>query len=135
MSVYTRRAQYHETDRMGVIHHSNYIKWMEEARTVRLEEMGINYASMEEAGILSPFVSLSVDYRSPVRYWEDVEISVSVRRYTGVVLELSYEFVGASDGTLRAKAESRHCFLKDRSPVSLKKAMPEVHEKLMELVQ
>ena len=39
-SLYTRRANYYETDKMGIIHHSNYIRWFEEARLHYMEEMG-----------------------------------------------------------------------------------------------
>ena len=47
MSVYKRKAQYHETDQMGIIHHSNYIKWMEEARIAFMGEMGFGYGEVE----------------------------------------------------------------------------------------
>ena len=40
---YIRRVQYHETDRMGITHHSNYVKWMEEACTDFLDGIGYNY--------------------------------------------------------------------------------------------
>ena len=40
MGVYRRKAQYHETDQMGIIHHSNYVKWMEEARIDFMKELG-----------------------------------------------------------------------------------------------
>ena len=54
MEPFIRTAQYYETDRMGVIHHANYIHWMEEARISFLDQLGFPYAVMEEKGILSP---------------------------------------------------------------------------------
>ena len=51
MFVYKRRAQYHETDQMGIIHHSNYVKWMEEARVRFMDVLGLGYREMEEQGV------------------------------------------------------------------------------------
>ena len=48
---YGRKIQYYETDRMGIVHHSNYIRWMEEARIDALAQIGIPYDKIEAAGI------------------------------------------------------------------------------------
>ena len=55
---YEHHAKYYETDQMGIIHHSNYIKWMEEARMDLMEQIGLSYKQMEEMEIISP-----VEYR------------------------------------------------------------------------
>ena len=47
MYIYLRKAQYHETDQMGIIHHSNYVKWMEEARIGYMDQMGFSYKKVE----------------------------------------------------------------------------------------
>ena len=52
---YTHKVQYYETDQMGIVHHSNYIRWFEEARTDFMEQMGLGYEQMEERGIVGPF--------------------------------------------------------------------------------
>ena len=54
MFTYIRKTHYHETDQMGFIHHSNYVKWMEEARVAFMDEIGLSYRSLEEGGIVSP---------------------------------------------------------------------------------
>ena len=46
--VYEHKTQYYETDQMGIIHHSNYIRWFEEARMDMMEQMGMGYAEMEK---------------------------------------------------------------------------------------
>ena len=69
-------VQYYETDQMGVTHHSNYIRWFEEARTKLFEEIGLGYKGREEMGIMSPVVGLTAKYtrrdhevyRSKIRY-------------------------------------------------------------------
>lgn len=51
---YEHHAQYYETDQMGCVHHSNYIRWMEEARVSLMEQMGCGYKAMEASGVMSP---------------------------------------------------------------------------------
>ena len=60
---YIHKVQNYETDQMGIVHHSNYIRWFEEARTAYLEEAGAGYKGMEEAGIISPVVSVACRYQ------------------------------------------------------------------------
>ena len=74
MITYERKAYYHETDQMGVIHHSNYFRWLEEARVYFLDELGLSYKHMEEIGIISPVVSIAAEYKKPVKFDEIVNI-------------------------------------------------------------
>lgn len=122
---YCHKAQYYETDTMKIVHHSNYIRWMEEARVDMLEQMNLGYDVMERAGILSPVLSVSAQYKSMTRFPETVEISVRLVRYTGVRFELSYEMRDAAAGTLRCLGESSHCFIDGSgAPVSLRRKFP-----------
>ena len=129
MFVYHRKAQYHETDQMGVIHHANYIKWMEEARIGWMDALGFPYAAIEDGGVVSPVVSLSASYKRPVRFNETIAVGVSVSTYTGVRLTLRYRFTDEA-GETRAEAVSEHCFLKDGKIISLKKTAPALDEVL-----
>ena len=125
MRPYVRKAQYHETDQMGIIHHANYIRWMEEARVDFMEQMGFGYDKMEQEGIISPVLSLSCDYKSMTRFGDEVTIDITIRRYTGIRLELDYEIRDKATGELRVAASSSHCFLsREGKPVSLKRADP-----------
>ena len=56
---YRRLVQYYETDRMGIVHHSNYIRWFEEARTDFLRNNGIVYSDLEQSGVMIPVVNVS----------------------------------------------------------------------------
>ncbi|MBR2666549.1 MAG: acyl-CoA thioesterase [Oscillospiraceae bacterium] len=125
MFQYIRKAQYHETDQMGVIHHANYVKWMEEARVAFMDDLGMGYERMEADGLVSPVVGIELDYRKPVRFSDEVEVRVFVRSHAGVRMEIGYEFYNRTAGTLCATGSSRHCFLKDGRIVSLKKLLPE----------
>ena len=59
---YERKAHYYETDQMGMIHHANYVHWLEEAGIDYMEQVGMGYKSMEVAGVLSPVLSISCRY-------------------------------------------------------------------------
>ena len=121
---YRHKAQYYETDTMKIVHHSNYIRWMEEARVDMLEQMGLGYDVMERSGILSPVLSVQCEYKSMTRFPETVTIHVRLTRYTGVKFELAYEMTG-EDGVLRAQAVSAHCFIDGSGrPISLRRRFP-----------
>ena len=60
LKIYEHKAQYYETDQMGIIHHANYLHWFEEARIDMMEQMGMGYDIMEKQGIISPVLSVHV---------------------------------------------------------------------------
>ena len=126
MFIYKRKAYFHETDRMGIIHHSNYIKWMEEARVAFMDAIGFSYASVENKGIVSPVVALQIEYTNPVEFDDEVEIRLQIEKYNGVRLRIRYEFFDRSKSRISAAASSEHCFLHEGRVVSLRKALPEL---------
>ena len=130
--IYTHQAQYYETDQMGIIHHSNYIRWMEEARIAYMDEMGFPYRAVEEAGIMSPVLSVQCEYRSMTHFGDRVGIEVSLRSFKGVKYEIGYVMRDEKTKEVRAEGESRHCFLKkDGKPSNIKKELPTLYEKMM----
>ena len=77
---YEHHAKYYETDQMGIIHHSNYVKWMEEARLDLMDQIGLNYRQMEDMEIISPVLSISVEYHSMVHFDDTVVIYTKLLR-------------------------------------------------------
>ncbi len=135
LTHYRHVVHYYETDQMGIVHHSNYIRWLEEARSDYLEKVGYSYVRLERSGIVSPVVSVSCDYKVSCRFGDTVEVRLKLTEYTGVRFKVYYEIYNLSDNTLCAVANSQHCFT-DRQgrPLPLKHHMPEMHEKLKSLV-
>ena len=131
MFIYQRTAQYHETDQMGIIHHANYVKWMEEARIAFLDSIGIRYRDLEEQGLSSPVAEVHVSYKNPIRFSDTVFIGIRILSYSGVRLQISYEMRDES-GALCAAADSMHCFLENGRIVSLKKRFPALDALLAE---
>ena len=124
--TYYRKAQYHETDQMGIIHHSNYVKWMEEARIGYMNQMGFSYKRVEEMGFISPVVEISVAYKKQVSFDDEIQISVSIKKYNGISLEFNYQFFNITKNEICTTSYSRHCFLKNGKLISVKKEVPEL---------
>lgn len=130
---YERRAQYHEADPQGMIHHANYVKWMEEARMNLLDQLGLGYKQMEEMEIISPVLSLSIEYRSAVKFDETVIIDTKLMAYDSTGMEIAYRIYDKETGEDKAVARSKHGFLnKSGIPISLKRIYPELDTKFFE---
>ncbi len=119
---YERTAYYYETDKMGIVHHSNYIRWFEETRVYFLEKCGYPYAKMEEEGVLIPVLSASCEYKNAIRFDETVLIDLKVTEFNGFKMTVTYTVTGKNDGVLKAVGETRHFFV-DGSlrPIRVKK--------------
>lgn len=131
-SLYVRRANYYETDKMGIIHHSNYIRWFEEARLRYMEEMGWPFTKVEEMGIIIPVLSVDCQYKSMVHFDDIVDIYTRITKFSGVRLAIAYRVLDEETGELRCTGETTHCFLnKDYKPIRLKREYPELYELFM----
>ena len=136
MSRYIHKVHYYETDKMGITHHSNYIRFMEEARMNYLNETGFTMARLEAAGISSPVVSVTCDYKYPTTYDDEIEIEVKLIQYTGVKIMLSYVMRNLRTGNTVAEGESSHCFIDAAGrPVAVKKTCPEIDGVLKSIMQ
>jgi acyl-CoA thioester hydrolase len=124
MHIYKRTVQYHETDKMGITHHSNYVKYMEEARVSYLDAIGLPFTAIEEKGIVSPVAEIKVRYKSPSTFADVLEIKVMTESYNGMTFHFVYEM--KKGDTVVALASSAHAFLnKDGRICSLKSVAPE----------
>lgn len=135
MHTYIHKVQYYETDKMGITHHSNYIRWMEEARIDFLDRIGYGYAKLENDGILSPVIGVECQYKHPTTFDDEVEIAVGVQEFKGVRLVIGYKMTNCSTGMLVLEGKSTHCFTdRNGKPMMLKKSFPEFDRVLRELV-
>ena len=130
---YEHHAKYYETDQMGIVHHSNYIKWMEEARMDMMDQIGLSYKGMEEMEIISPVLSVECEYKSMVHFDDTVVIETKLVEYNGIRMKLEYVMTDKKTGELRTLARSEHCFLnRSGKPLSLKRSYPELDTKFFE---
>ncbi|MCR5467456.1 MAG: acyl-CoA thioesterase [Lachnospiraceae bacterium] len=133
ITPYEHRARYHETDQGGSIHYTNYIKWMEDARMHLMEQLGLGYRQMEAMEMMSPVVSLSIEYRSEAKFDDTIVIDTKLLQYDGHNMEVAYRIYDKETGEDRAAARSKHCFVnKAGIPISLKRVYPELDTKFFE---
>lgn len=132
VNSYKHKVQYYETDQMGIVHHSNYIRWFEEARTDFMEKMGMGYDQMEAAGILSPVLTVEASYLRMVYFGDTVTIHTSIKEYNGIKLTVGYEVISDKTSMVHCRGTSKHCFInKEGKPLSLKRECPEFHQMFM----
>ena len=100
---FERNINYYELDGMNVVHHSNYIRYMEEARIYLLDKIGLPYKDI-------------------------IVINVNISEFDGIKLKMKYEITNKETGKLLGTGETKHCFTNSNMrPVSLKKANQEFY--------
>ena len=131
MNDYIHKVHYHETDKMGITHHANYIKWMEEARVDFLDQMGFGYAKLEKDGIISPVIGIECQYKHPTTFDDEVRINVCVEEFRGVRLVIRYTMTNLKTGDLVLTGKTVHCFVDvSGKPIILKRQFPAFDEAL-----
>ncbi|NLP34962.1 MAG: acyl-CoA thioesterase [Clostridiales bacterium] len=135
IQIYKHKVQYYETDQMGVVHHSNYIRWFEEARLDFLTQIGLEYAEMEREDCLSPVVSISCNYKNSTKFGDTVYIYTKLTKFNGIKYTVTYKIVDAVSKEIRATGESNHCFVnKEGKLLSLKKEQRKYYDMLVSAV-
>lgn len=132
---YHHIVQYYETDKMGITHHSNYVRWMEESRVDFLEQINCSYARLEEMGAISPVVSVDVNYKKPTTFSDDVAIKVSVAEYNGIKIVFDYEMKNKK-GDVVCTAKSTHCFVnKEGRVVIVSNQLPQLDKIIKSIIK
>ena len=133
--MYTHKVQYYETDKMGITHHSNYIRWMEEARVDFLAKIGYPYNKLEEDGIISPVIGVECSYIATTTFNDEIEIEVAIEEYRGVRLVISYVMKNVKTQEKVLEGKTKHCFVNSEGkPIILKKSYKELDETLKKLL-
>ena len=104
MNPCEHKVQYYETDGMGIVHHSNYIRWFEEARVDLLEQLGFGYDRIEAAGYSGPVLEVSCQYKTMSKFGETVSIQAAITQYNGVRMTLHYDVFDKATGEVRCTA-------------------------------
>ena len=98
------RVRYAETDRMGLLHHANYIVYFEMGRTELLRERGISYRDIEDSGHLLVVIEVGCKFKRPAYYDDLLTLRTTVERVTHVKIVHRYEVF--RDGVLLAEGHS-----------------------------
>lgn len=134
--TFERRINYYETDRMGVVHHSNYIRFLEEARCKMLDANDMPYSAFEKKGVMIPVLEVNCNYKQHVTFDDIIEIRPFVKGFNGVRLTMGYEVTNKQTGALVLIGETKHCFTDmNLKPIRLQKQIPEFYDKFEKLKQ
>ena len=128
MKPYIHKVKYYECDQMGVTHHSNYVRFMEEARVDLLDQVGYGFEKLEAAGVVSPVLNINVKYLKPSRFQDEIAISVSFKKISA--FKFRFHYVMKIGETIICTAESLHCFMENGRPVLVEERFPGVVEAL-----
>ncbi len=123
--LYTRRVQFYDTDAQGVVHHSNYFRYFEEARGEFLRELGFPYSKMRELGYEVVLLEACANFKKPLLYDEVVCINLNLESMDRFTFTFSYRV--EVEGELRAEGRTKHCVVKEGKIVSIPQ---EIREKL-----
>ena len=125
---FEREINYYELDGMNVVHHSNYIRYMEEARIYLLDKIGLPYKKIEDNGIMIPVLEVNYNYKNPAKFGDTIVVKVNISEFDGIRLKMQYEITNKETGKLLGTGETKHCFTNSNMrPVSLKKANQEFY--------
>jgi len=85
------RVRYAETDQMGVVYHGNYAQYFEMGRVEWLRNQGISYKELEQNGVMLPVVSLTMNYKKPAFYDDELTVVTMLKYLGGAKIEFEYE--------------------------------------------
>ena len=116
---------------MGITHHSNYVRFMEEARVDWMDQLGYGFDRMEAEGVVSPVVSVECVYKHPTTFKDMIDIVVEVEAMSS--LKITFRYTMRVDGNLVCTGRSTHCFLEGGRPVALAERFPQLYEAIQKL--
>lgn len=99
------RVYYEDTDAAGVVYHSNYLNYMERARTEFLREQGCSVAKLAADGAVFPVVRMAIDFKAPAKHDELLQVTTVPVRVGGSSFTLQQQVVRDADGQLLVQAE------------------------------
>ncbi|WP_416443101.1 acyl-CoA thioesterase [Leeuwenhoekiella sp. A16] len=104
------RVRYAETDKMGVVHHSNYAVYLELARIEWLNALGVSYKSMEENGVMLPVYEMKFSFMQPAYFDDNLTIETELESMPGARISFSYK-ISNQHGKLITRASTTLVFV------------------------
>jgi acyl-CoA thioester hydrolase len=126
------RVRYAETDQMGVVHHANYLLYLEESRTVLMAERGCSYAELERTGWALPVRKLELRFRAPARYEDVLTVRTWVAKLGAASVTFASEVWRDADQTLVATGTIELACLDIRATPRKLAPLPEALRALLE---
>lgn len=127
---YKFRVSYPDTDKMGTMHHANYVKYYEAARWELFRSIGIPYQLVEEAGVMCPVIRMNFKFIKITRYDEVLTVRTTLRAIKGVRIWFNYELYNEQNELINeAETELAFVGLNDWKPCAAPDFVMEAIEK------
>jgi acyl-CoA thioester hydrolase len=78
---------------MGIIHHANYMIYMEQARLEWLQQLGFSYGKMEQDGVLLPVYNIDITYKRPIKFGDEISVRIKLKCLPTTRVVFDYEIV------------------------------------------
>jgi acyl-CoA thioester hydrolase len=127
-SVVRVRVRFCETDLMGIVHHGSYVTYLEVARVEWLRRRGVTYASWAQAGLHLAVVELTLRYRAPARFDDEIDVETVLGERRAATARFDYRLLRAGDGVLLAEASTRLACVDDEG------ALKRLHGEMVEIL-
>lgn len=137
MEVVTKIVpRYAETDQMGIIHHSVYAVWYEQARTEYFTKVGMKYDEIEASGLMTPLVELNCKYKRPAYYNQEVEVRTKLIELSPAKFTVEYNIYDKDRVLLNIGRTTLAWADKETfRVVNLKKERPEMYKIMEDLLE
>jgi len=109
------RVRYKETDKMGVVYHSNYFAWFEIARITLLDKLGCPYVELEKDGFFLPVLSCDATFHKPAFFDDHLCVDVRIEKVPTVRIEALYQV--RKKGELITSGSTQHAFVSQEGGV------------------
>lgn len=124
-------ARYGETDMMGIVHHSVYAMYYEQARVDFIKQFGVTYKQLEEDGLMMPLISLECKYKKPLKFADEFTVETKVEEIKPSRIKFGYRILN-SDGEVINTGSTEHGFVSSSTfkPINAKRLFPELYSQL-----
>ena len=134
MDDYRHIVQYYETDMMGIVHHSNYVRWMEEAKLDFIEQLGWTVKRLKENGLVASISRIELKYLRPTTFGDEIVISSWIKDLEKYRLTLGHK-MRKQNGPVVCTGETEHCLISTKGMLlAVDEACPELYEDLVKFV-
>jgi acyl-CoA thioester hydrolase len=127
-SVVRLRVRFYETDLMGIVHHGSYVGYLEVARVEWLRRRGVTYASWAQRGLHMAVVDLTLKYRAPARFDDELDVEVALGEWRAASIRFDYRVLRVADGLLLAEGSTRLACVDDKG------ALKRVHDEMNDVL-
>ena len=104
------RVIYADTDAMGIVYHTNYIRWFEAGRNELFRDMHMRYSEVEAAGYHLPLTQVHCHYLLPTRYDDVVLIETEIEYLKWVSIKFTYQIWDEPRQNIHAEGYTIHAF-------------------------